>query len=265
MQFSAPQITRDTDQMRRILRGWRGAGATVALVPIMAGLHDGHFSLIETAKRHASRVVISVSGDVDMAQAILLDRASVDMIFAPQTMTGKTQVRVSDAGLGDPDALGAFVTSIARLLGQIHPEVVILGEKDWRQLVAVREVVRDLAIPVGVVSSATVREDDGLSISTRNRLLTQEQRVTAPMLHKVLTACANLIAQGSPVEQVVTATHKFLSESGFDSIEYVAARRAHDLAEMSVFDPAKPARLLAAVQLGRVRLTDNVPIRRTQS
>lgn len=265
MQFSAPQIIRDTDQIRRILRGWRGADATVALVPMMTGFHDGHLALIETAKRHASRVVISIFGDVDMAQATVLDRVSVDLVFAPTIMPGKTRVSVSDAGLGEPSALGAMSTSITRLLGQVQPDVVVFGEKDWQQVVAVREIVRDLAIPVGVVSSATVREDDGLAISSRNRLLTPEQRVTAPMLHKVLTACANLIAQGNPVEQVVTATHKFLSESGFDSIEYVAARRAHDLAEISTFDSAKPARLLAAVQLGRVRLTDNVPIRRTPS
>lgn len=265
MQYSTPQIIRDSDQLRRILRGWRGAGTTIALAPLMGGFHDGHLGLLETARRHASRVVVSLFGEIDVAQATLLDRESCDLIFAPQTLEMETRVNTSGANLVDQRILDDMTTSIVRLMNQVQPDIAVFGEKDWQQLVAIRQVARDLALPVGIVSTATVREDDGLAISMRNAQLTAKERMIAPMLMKVLTASAGLIAQGNPVDQVTAATHRFLSEAGFDRVDYVSARRAYDLAPFDTFDPATPSRFLGAVQLGRVRLTDNVPIARVSS
>jgi len=265
MEFSTPQIVRDTDQLRRLLRAWRGNGATVAIAPVFKGPHQGHFGLLETARRHAARVVVCIVDDMDMTQTTLLDRASCDLIFAAGPAPGTTTVRTAPSGFGDQASLDARTTHVARLLGQVQPDIAVFGEKDWQQLVAIRQMVRDLALPVGVVSTATVREDDGLAVASRNAQLSPENRVIAPTLHKVLTASAGLIAQGNPVDQVVAATERFLVESGFSSVEYVAARRAYDLAPVPVFDPAKPARLFAAARLGDVRMTDSVPVARVVS
>lgn len=262
MALSTPQIIRETDQLRRLLRGWRGTGATVALVPLFGNPHQGHDRVIETARRHATRVVACFVGDIDTAQAATLDRESCDLIFAPAATPMTTQLRTVASGLGNQDALDIRTTQIARVFGQVQPDIAVLGEKDWLQLVAIRQMVRDLALPVGIVSAATVREGDGLAISSRNALLSPKERVIAPTLNKVLTASAGLIAQGNPVDQVVDATKRFLTESGFASVDYVAARRAHDLAPISTFDPAKPARLFAAAHLGAVTLSDSVLITR---
>lgn len=262
MQYSTPQFIRDPDQVRRILRGWRGAGATIALAPIRGGFHDGHHGLLEAAHRQASRVVVSCFGEPDVAQATLLNQAKCDLVFAPPMRASSTTISTAAAGLLDQGQLDQTTMRNVQLINQVQPDIAIFGEKDWQHLVAIRRAVRDLSLPVGIVSAPTIREDDGLAISLRNAGLTAQQRVIAPTLHKVLTASAGLIALGQPVDQVAAATHRFLSEAGFDSVHYVAARRAHDLAKFATFDPAKPARLLAAVQLGRVRLSDNVPIAR---
>ena len=190
MQFSSPQIVRDVDQLRRIVRGWRGAGTTIALVPIQQPIHQGNLSLIETAKRHAARAVVSVPAHIDMAQATVIGSSACDLIFAPDTPAGATGLRAPDDGLGDQVVLNARLSALARLFNQVQPDVAVFGENDWQQLVAVRRMVRDLAIPVGIVSSATVRGDDDLALSSRMRESTPEQRVVAQTMFKVLSATA---------------------------------------------------------------------------
>jgi len=260
MQVSIPQIIRDTDQVRRLLRSWRKEGETIALASVKGGPHGGHLGLLETAHRHASKVVVSVSDNFDMTQAALLGRASCDLIFAPYIPPHMTMIRGVWCGMGDMDAREKVATNVARLFGQVQPDVAVFGERDWLELAMIRQMVRDLEFPIGIVSSATVRDEDGLAISSQTELLTEEERNIAPTLYKVLTASAKLIARGSLVGPVTQATQKFLSESGFSSVDYVSVRRAHDIGRITRFDPAKPARLFASVQLGRVRLTDNVPI-----
>ncbi len=263
MQFSSAQIVRDTDQLRRIVRGWRGAGSTIAVVPFNQPRHDGHRSLIDAAKQHATRTIICVRAGLDLTQPTVINSDASDLIFAPEEPTGSTRVQGEDDQLEDQAALDGRLTFVARLLNQVQPDIAVFGEKDWQQLVAVRRMARDLALPVGIVSSATVREDDGLALSLRTSELTPEQRVVAPTLFKVMTATAALIADGEPVEQVVAASRRFLSKSGFDRVHYLTARRAYDLAPISIINAKKPGRLLGCVQLGRVRLIDNVPIART--
>lgn len=263
MQISTSEIITDPDQLRRVMRGWRADGETVALAPIKSGLHDGHLSLVETASKLASRVVVASFGGIDPGRAMMLDRTPCDLIFAPTALSETTLITVHAPRLGDRSELGAMPTNMVRVFNQVQPDVAVFGEKDWQQLVTMRRIARDLDIPVRIVSTATMREDDGLAISSRNSLLSAEQRAVAPTLNKVLNATAGMMALGQPVETVVAATHRFLSESGFRKVEYVAARRAHDLAPITSFDAATPARLFAAVQLGGVRLTDNVPIAST--
>ena len=262
MQFSSPQIVRETDQLRRIVRGWRGAGTTIALVPIEQTAHEGHQRLMETAKRHAARTIVSVPSSIDLAQSTVIGRTACDLIFAPEVQATSVRLQTISDELEDSVALDQRLTALMRLFNQVQPDVAVFGEKDWQQLVAVRRMVRDLALPVGIVSSATVRGKDGLALSSRLRDLSPEQRVVAQTLFKVLSATAALIADGQPVDPVVAASRRFLSESGFDDVHYLSARRAHDLAPISEYNPMKPARLLGAVQLGRVRLVDNVPIAR---
>ncbi len=260
MQASLPQIVRDTDQVRRLLRGWRGAGSTVALAALGNRCHEGHVRLIETGKRHATRVMVAISGELDAASLSQLAGASCDLIFAPTPAPATTQINLSAKDLGDGDALDAMATAMARLINQVQPDVAIIGERDWQQLVSVRQMVRDLAMPVGIVSAPILREADGLAVSTGNAELTPEERQIAPTLHKTMTASAALIVRGQPIDQVLAASGRFLEASGFSNIDYFTARRAFDLAPLDGFSRTTPARLLCAAHLGSVRLTDNVAI-----
>lgn len=260
MQASLPQIVRDTDQLRRLLRSWRGAGATIALAPLGNRCHEGHVRVIETAKRHAARVVVSLSGEMDAVGLSHLAGASCDLIFAPDTAQPGTQINLMANDLGDAEALNSLATTTLRLLNQVQPDSAVLGERDWQQLVSIRQMVRDLAIPVGIVSAPTLRESDGLAISAENADLTPEERQIAPTLHKTLTASAALINQGQPIDQVLGASERFLRASGFSTVDYLTARRAYDLAPLDGFSRTTPARLLCAARLGSVRLTDNVAI-----
>lgn len=257
-----PQIVRDTDQIRRLLRGWRGNGDTIVLVPLTDAPHHGHSGLLDTARRHAKRVVVSVFDPADLTQTAEIGRDGCDLIFASGAAPESTRISTAGTGPGDQDAIDAHTTLIARVFGQVQPDLAVIGEKDWQQLVAIRQMVRDLALPVGIVSAATMREPDGLAMSSATARMSGAERALAPTLHKVLTASAELIAQGNPVDQVVAATGKFLTDSGFSSVRYIAARRAHDLAPITRFNAARPARLFAAVTLGEGELADNVPIRR---
>lgn len=290
MQSRSPQIIRTIDQLRRTVRAWRNTGEKIALTPTMGGLHDGHLSLIEIAKRHAGKTIASIfvnptqfgeNEDFDAyprreaEDAEMLGGAGCDLIFAPSVdemypVGFATAVKVDRAtdglcGSRRPDHFQGVTTVVAKLLNQVQPDVAVFGEKDWQQLVTIKRMVRDLDLPVSIVSAPTLRESDGLAMSSRNRYLNAEQRKIAATLHKALTACARHIAQGSPVPAVESACKRLLTESGFGEIDYVEARRASGLERVVEFDPAKPSRLFGAAHLGRARLIDNVPITRTPS
>ncbi len=260
MNASKQTIIRNADVLARQIRRWRREGETIALVSLSEHAHGGHDRLLYTAKKYASKIVVSIPGNSKESICESQPYTDCDQIYAPPDRQLKTHIHAEHCGLGHKDNFDRMLTETARLFGDVRPDSAVFGERDWVRLALTRRMVRDLSFPVTIVSAATLRDDDGLAVSSKNSELSDTEREIAPVLYKALTVSANLIAKGSQIEKITAATVKLLGESGFSGVEYVEARLAYDLSPVTVFSTAKPARLFAAVQLGRVRLTDNVPI-----
>jgi pantoate--beta-alanine ligase len=276
-------IVRDIPALRAAIAGFRAAGQAVALVPTMGALHAGHLSLLETARRHAPRVVASVfvnptqfsaTEDLDRyprqeaTDAALLAAAGCDLLFAPTAATVypagfATTVNVGglDApfeGEARPGHFAGVATVVAKLLLMAGPDTAVFGEKDWQQLAVIRRMVADLNLPVAIVGSPTVRDVDGLALSSRNAYLAPDQRRVAAALPTALFAAADRIMGGSAVPEALAAARQSLTDAGFDAIDYVALAHPETLALLDRLD--RPARLLAAARIGTTRLLDNVPV-----
>lgn len=271
---------------RRLIAQWRRAGARIALVPTMGNLHDGHLRLMQVARRRADRVVASVFVNPTQfgpgedyhsyPRTLAADKrrlvgAGVDALFVPQPAAmyprGEgVSTAVSVPGLSR-QLCGAFrpvhfdgVTSVVlRLFNIVTPDVAVFGEKDYQQLVILRLMVADLHLPVRIVGVPTVREPDGLAMSSRNQYLTIGEREIAPRLHATLRGCAERLHAGErdygAIEREAT---RRLEEVGFHP-DYVAIRQAADLAP--VLAGCRELRVLAAARLGRARLIDNIAVR----
>ena len=271
--------------LRARVRTWRDAGERIALVPTMGALHAGHLSLVVLGRAHAERVVASIfvnpsqfgAGEDlaayprdDARDAAMLEQAGCDLIFAPGRAEMyppgfATGVRV--AGLTDclcgparPGHFEGVAQVVTKLLNQAGADFAVFGEKDWQQLAVIRRLARDLDIPTEILGGPVVREADGLAMSSRNRYLDPAQRAVAGGLNKAILAAAGRIAGGAPVAEEMAAARVALTAAGFDRIDYVECREADSLAPVGTFDAARPARVFAAVQLGRARLIDNVPV-----
>jgi pantoate--beta-alanine ligase len=278
-------IAKAGDELRERVREWRQKGDHIALVPTMGNLHDGHLSLIDLARQHAERVVVSVfvnptqfepGGDFEKYPRTLaidkrkLKRANADLLFVPDVDTmypfgtaGATVVSVPK--LRD-DLCGAFrpghfdgVTSVvSRLFGFVLPDVAVFGQKDYQQQLVIRRMVEDLHWPVKIVSGGTVREADGLAYSSRNQYLSDDERRIAPAIYEVLQRLGRELQAGKrefgELESQATAA---LVEKGF-SPDYVAIRRAANL-EAPDRDTDELV-ILAAARLGRARLIDNLVV-----
>jgi pantoate--beta-alanine ligase len=280
------QLIREPAALREILRGWRCEGETIAMVPTMGDLHEGHMTLVEQARRHASRVVVSVfvnplqfNDAADFAayrrnpegDAELLRQAGVDLLFMPDAATiyprgvgNGTGVRVPEIG----DTLcGAFrpghfegvATVVSILFNLVRPDVALFGEKDYQQLLLIRRMVDDLHFGIDIIGVPTVRGSDGLALSSRNRYLSPGERAHAARLYQVLDAIRrDLLREGlSAVAALEARGMDELTAAGFRP-EYVAIRRAADLAVPEQGDTR--LRVLAAAWLGRARLIDNLPV-----
>jgi len=270
--------------LRRTVSGWKRAGARVGVVPTMGALHDGHLSLVRAARADADRVVVTLFVNprqfnnpedlaayprTEAADADLLAPLGVDLLYVPggdeiYPPGFDTSVVVGgiDVGLEDAFRPGHFdgvALVVAKLLIQTAADRAYFGEKDFQQLMLVRRLVRDLDLPTGIVGCATVREPDGLALSSRNRRLAAGDRARAPALHAALAAAAGRLADGRPAAPVVDAARAAVLAAGWSSVEYLALRRASDLAPLDA--ATEPARLLAAAWLGGVRLIDNVAVR----
>jgi len=288
LQITRPRTVHSVVELRNIVRDWRRAGDLVALTPTMGGLHEGHLSLVRAARRRARRVIATIfvnptqfgpNEDFDayprdeVRDAELLAGAGCDLIYAPPvsemypedfgTTVSVDTVTTGMCGAHRPGHFDGVTTVVCKLLNQAQPDYAIFGEKDWQQLVTIRRMAHDLDMPVRIASSPTVREADGLAMSSRNRILVPAQRRIAAKLNKALFASADHIAHGLPVERVTDACMKALLSAGFDSIDYIEARDAHTLEPVEMFSPGVESRLFAAVRLGATRLIDNVPIERT--
>ena len=276
-------------ELRSVVRGWRAAGEGVALVPTMGALHDGHIGLVRLAKARAQRVVTSVfvnpaqfapHEDLDRyprtfeADLAALATVACDLVWAPtvsEMYPPGHATRVVPAGAANgletdfrPHFFAGVATVCTKLFTQVAPDFAIYGEKDFQQLAVMRQIVRDLDLPLEIVGAPTVRESDGLAMSSRNRYLTESERKIAPTLNRVLTSLArSLHAAGAPLDPIKAdafceAASSELLAAGFAKVDYLVVRDAATLGPITTGASA-PLRILAAAWLGKTRLIDNVP------
>ena len=269
--------------LRAQVAAWKAAGETVAVVPTMGALHAGHLSLVDAARAECRRVIVTLfvnprqfdrpedlanyprTEDRDRA---VLEPRGVDVLFAPpveQVYPPGFATTISVAGLsqgmcGDfrPGHFDGMATVVAKLFLMTGADRAFFGEKDWQQLQIVRRMAADLNIPTEVVGCPTVREADGLAMSSRNERLSAPDRAAAPALHRAMTAAAQALRQGQPANAVLDAARARIVAGGFDRVEYLDVRHPETLAPLERADG--PARLLAAAWLGPVRLIDNIAV-----
>lgn len=278
-----PAVLESVAGLRKTVARWRAAGRTVALVPTMGALHEGHMALVRAARADAARTVVSLF--VNPAQFALgedfaryprdpaadlakLAAAGVEVAFAPPvevvyppgfaTTVTVDGVTAGLEGAARPHFFAGVATVVTKLLLQCLPDVAVFGEKDYQQLVMIRRLVRDLDIPCRIRAVPTVRAGDGLALSSRNAYLSPPQRATAATLFRVLRGMAEALADGASVGTQEAAGAVALTDAGFTAIDYVAVRDAETLAPAERI--SAPARVLAAARLGRVRLIDNVAV-----
>ncbi len=273
----------DVAMLRRALAGWRRAGERIALVPTMGALHEGHLALVRLARAEAERVVVSIfvnptqfapnedfsayprTLDEDLAKlaglADLVFTPAADEMYPPGSATTVSVAGPATVGLEDrfrPTHFAGVATVVAKLLVQALPDVAIFGEKDFQQLKVIARMARDLHLPVSILGGATMREPDGLALSSRNRYLSPAERAVAPRLHHALQEGAAAIRAGAAPAEAAAEAAAALAASGF-AVDYVAARDAETL-EPVASPAAGPVRLLAAARLGRTRLIDNIAV-----
>jgi len=272
-------------ELKEIISAWRTQGLKIGFVPTMGGLHKGHLSLVETARKHCDKVVASIyvnplqfspEEDFDTYPRDLksdskkLDSVKTDLIFAPSTeelypdgVPIKSKVEVPElakrlCGISRPHFFGGVCTAVAKLFNIVQADVAVFGEKDYQQLLNIRRMVKDLNFPIEVIGSPTVREANQLAMSSRNAYLTDEERRQSATLYQTMEAVAEKIRHGSKnYSQLIQDAIESLHESGF----------IPDYFEICNNDDLKPAtendtniRIFVAAYLGKARLIDNIRI-----
>jgi len=277
-----PAVARTFSALDRATEAFRRARAKVALVPTMGALHAGHLSLVRLAARRADRVVVSVFVNPtqfaphedfntyprafanDLAA---LAREGVDLVWAPPVTamyphgfaTRVVPEGPAVAGLEDafrPHFFGGVATVVTKLFVQCRPDIAVFGEKDYQQLKVVTRLAKDLDLRVRIVAAPTVREKDGLAMSSRNAYLSPQERAIAPVLHRTLNDCARRIAAGAAIGEALADGRRAINAAGF-VLDYLEARHAETLAPVDR-GAGEPLRLLVAARLGNTRLIDNV-------
>ncbi len=279
------KTVRTVAELRQVVASWKAAGAKSTLVPTMGALHQGHLEIVRMARTLAERTIVSIfvnpiqfNNPSDLANyprtleadSRLLDDAGVDLLFAPtqsdmypEGFSTKVSVsRLSDGlcGAFRPGHFEGVATVVAKLFNQSGADFAVLGEKDYQQLHVVRRMTSDLDIPIGIVAHPTVRETDGLAMSSRNTRLTPEERKVAPELARQLNIAADAFRAGKPANDIYAAARKAILAVGFSTVEYFELRAERDLLPLQSL--TEPARLLVAANLGRVRLIDNIQVSR---
>jgi len=278
-------VARTVAGLREAVGGWRAKGERVGLVPTMGALHRGHLALVEAARRQCERVVASLFVNPkqfgpredfaayprdEAADFAKFREAGVYLVFAPSVEEMyppgfASNIRISGVsealeGAHRPGHFDGVATVVGKLLLQCLPDAAFFGEKDYQQLMVVRRLVRDLDIPVRIEGMATVREPDGLALSSRNVYLSPEERRVAPRLYRVLNDTAAVLRERPDAAAPALAGGiSALDGAGFVT-DYLELRDATDLSSMITLD--RPARLLAAARLGRTRLIDNIAVMR---
>jgi pantoate--beta-alanine ligase len=276
-------VIRFANQLRKVVQEWRRRGHKIALVPTMGGLHEGHVSLVRLAKQHASRVVVSVfvnptqfaphedyenyprNEERDWHKLL---SAQADAMYAPDVHEiyphdFSTRVEVAGItqtleGVSRPHFFSGVTTVVSKLFLQSLPDIAIFGEKDYQQLLVIKRMVKDLSFPIAIVAAPTLREADGLAMSSRNVYLDAAERALAPQLYAVLSEMRGDLASGRAAVDTLRPGMSRLEKSGF-RIDYLELRDSETLLPLEA-TVETPARLLAAAYLGPVRLIDNVAV-----
>jgi pantoate--beta-alanine ligase len=277
-----PAVARSVAELRARVQGWRRAGLTTGFVPTMGALHAGHLALVRQALARTDRAVVSIfvnptqfapSEDLDRyprdeaGDLAKLASVGAHLVFMPAVAEmypegASTWVEVEGLSSGlcadrRPHHFRGVATVVTKLLNQAQADLAIFGEKDYQQLQVIRRLARDLAIPTVIEGGPTVREPDGLAMSSRNAYLDAGQRQAAPALYRVLGATAARLVDGRPASAELAAAREALLGAGFTEVDYVELRDAETLAALAAVAD-RPARLLAAAHMGQVRLIDNV-------
>jgi pantoate--beta-alanine ligase len=258
----------------------KGAGR-IGMVPTMGALHEGHLSLVREARKHADLIVVSIfvnptqfapNEDFDAYPRTLdSDLAKLagqaELVFTPSAREVYPHGYATTISVGGPSAgletdfrphfFSGVATVVAKLLIAASPDIAVFGEKDYQQLQVVRHLVRDLALPVEIIGAPTLREADGLALSSRNAYLSPSERKIAGRLNVILKDAIARARQGNPGAAENWAVQA-LRDAGFDPVDYVAIRDAESLVPITALE--RPARILAAAKIGRTRLIDNMPL-----
>ncbi|MEM0987839.1 MAG: pantoate--beta-alanine ligase [Pseudomonadota bacterium] len=278
-------IVRTVADLRERVFGWRSQGLTTAVVPTMGGLHDGHVSLVRHGLEQADRVVATLfvnptqfgqGEDLDAyprdeaRDAAMLRDAGCALLFAPPVeemyppgfstrviVDGLTDALCGATRVGHFDGVAQVVT---KLLNQARCDIAVFGEKDWQQLAVVTRLSRDLDIGTRIVGAPTVREADGLAMSSRNRYLSDAERAIAPALQKALSDAAEAARAGLPTANACREAERAVIAAGFLAVDYIEIRTAGDLQPVARVDQGVPTRIFGAAHLGRARLIDNLAV-----
>lgn len=279
------KVIESKEELREQLAEWRHEGEQIAIVPTMGNLHPGHISLVEIAREHAERVVVTLfvnptqfgeGEDFEVYPRTLerdtrrLKQARADVLFTPDVDAVypfglDNATRVSVPGLTEnfcgsirPGHFDGVTSVVARLFAIVQPDVAVFGQKDFQQQLVIRRMVEDLGLPIAVVAAPTIREDDGLAMSSRNSYLTESERLVAPELYRVLRSIGDELQNGKrDYKELETWADTTLRQAGLEP-EYVAVRRALDLSAPD--RDCDELVVLAAVRLGKARLIDNVVV-----
>lgn len=281
------QTVTSLDMLRKATAALRADGAALALVPTMGALHEGHLALVREARNYADRVAVSIfvnptqfgaNEDLDAYPRQLTDDSrmlqaeGVDLLWAPvlEAMYPEgfaSSISVSGVseglcGAARPGHFDGVATVVCKLFNQVRPDVALFGEKDWQQLAVIRRMARDLDLTAphvdAIIGVPTVREDDGLALSSRNRYLSSDQRAAAATLPRAIRDAIARIEGGAPVAEVLEQLRNEVIAAGFDSVDYATLADATSLVPLDRFGE-RPARLLVAARIGGTRLIDNMP------
>lgn len=276
-------IVRTVAEMRSHVSMWRREGLSVALVPTMGSLHAGHLSLMKVGKERSDRVIATIfvnplqfapnedfetyprREDSDVQKLVEED---IDLLFAPdvnEMYRPDATTTINVGGLTDclcalsrPGFFDGVATVVTKLLLQALPDIAIFGEKDYQQLLVIKRLATDLDIPVEIIGAPTIREEDGLALSSRNVYLDTKSRSIAPSMYNILNQYASDISNGNDIKKSLQLAKQNMQKSGFEKIEYLDLRSSQTLQACN--DIKKPSRLFAAAWLGSTRLIDNLAI-----
>jgi len=282
-----PPVVRTKAGLRAVIRDWRKAGLSVGFVPTMGALHAGHLQLVRQGKAFADRVVSSIfvnptqfaahedlgsyprdeAGDLSKLASVGCDLAYCPDMFEMYSPHATTRVRMQGVGNGletdfRPQFFEGVATVVTKLFNQVSPDIAFFGEKDFQQLQVIKSLVADLDMPVEVVGVPTVREADGLALSSRNAYLSAAERMTAGNLPQLLGLCANALSEGASIAPTLAACIEGLKACGFRQVDYVSLCDPASLApiEDERLVPGQTARLFVAAWLGQTRLIDNIAV-----